>query len=64
MITRSMKRLVLSILETSREVTDIWSKNSKRTSYKTRDDFLQAMTRLEKAVERLDRIQNATEKTK
>lgn len=62
MITRSMKRVVLTIIETSREVSDAW-KRQKAESELERIKFLKAMNRLEKAIERLDRMSHAEEKT-
>jgi hypothetical protein len=62
MITRSMKRVVLTIIETSREVSDAW-KRQKAKSELERIKFLKAMNRLEKAIERLDRMSHAEEKT-
>lgn len=62
MITRSMKRIVLTIVETSREVSDAWKRHQTNCSLE-RAKFLNAMSKLEKAVERLDRISNAREKT-
>lgn len=63
MITRSMKRIVLTIVEASREVSDAWKRQQTKSSLE-RVKFLNAMSKLEKAVERLDRISNAREKTK
>jgi hypothetical protein len=57
MITRSMKRIVLTILEASRDVTDVW--NRKRNTEQNRQDFNKAMARLERAVLRLDRMKDA-----
>lgn len=62
MISRSMKRVVLTIIETSREVSDAW-KRQKAKSELERIKFLKAMNRLEKAIERLDRMSHAEEKT-
>lgn len=62
MITRSMKRIVLTIVEASREVSDAWKRRQTKCSIE-RAKFLNAMSKLEKAVERLDRIANAREKT-
>jgi hypothetical protein len=62
MITRSMKRIVLTIVEASREVSDAWKRQQTKSSLE-RVKFLNAMSKLEKAVERLDRISNAREKT-
>lgn len=63
MITRSMKRIVLTIVEASREVSDAWKRQQIKSELE-RVKFLNAMSKLEKAVERLDRISNAREKTK
>jgi hypothetical protein len=62
MITRSMKRIVLTIVEASREVSDAWKRQQTKSALE-RVKFLNAMSKLEKAVERLDRISNAREKT-
>jgi hypothetical protein len=62
MITRSMKRIVLTIVEASREVSDAWKRQQTKSSLE-RVKFLNAMSKLEKAVERLDRMSNAREKT-
>jgi hypothetical protein len=57
-----MKRIVLTIVEASREVSDAWKRQQTKSSLE-RVKFLNAMSKLEKAVERLDRISNAREKT-
>lgn len=62
MITRSMKRVVLTIIETSREVSDAWKRQAEKSELE-RIKFLKAMNRLEKAIERLDRMSHAEEKT-
>jgi hypothetical protein len=62
MITRSMKRIVLTIIETSREVSDAWKRQAEKSELE-RIKFLKAMNRLEKAIERLDRMSHAEEKT-
>jgi hypothetical protein len=59
MITRSMKRIVLGILESSREVADTWKAVQNRKSLQRRQDFVQAMNRLQRAINRLDRMNNA-----
>ncbi|CAB4140893.1 hypothetical protein UFOVP401_7 [uncultured Caudovirales phage] len=59
MISRSMKRIVLSIVESSREVVDAWRKNSNNKTVKNKADVLRALDRLERAVKRLDRMQDA-----
>jgi hypothetical protein len=59
MISRSMKRIVLSIVESSREVVDAWRKNSNNKTVKNKADVLRALDRLERAVNRLDRMQDA-----
>jgi|LauGreDrversion4_2_1035121.scaffolds.fasta_scaffold148689_3 hypothetical protein len=59
MISRSMKRIVLSIVESSREVVDAWRRNSSDKSVKSKADVLRALDRLERAVKRLDRMQDA-----
>lgn len=63
MITRSMKRIVLSIIESAREVSDNWKANSTRKSAQSKAEFIKAMSRLERAVDRLDRIADAEAKT-
>lgn len=63
MITRSMKRIVLSIIDASREVGDAWKRASRDKSIQNRMEFNKAMDRLEKAVKRLDRIEDARAKT-
>lgn len=62
MISRSMKRIVLGIIEASRDVSDAW-KRQKAKSTLERAKFIRAMNRLEEAVNRLDRITYAKEKT-
>lgn len=62
MISRSMKRIVLGIIEASRDVSDAW-KRQKEKSALERAKFIRAMNRLEEAVNRLDRITYAKEKT-
>lgn len=62
MISRSMKRIVLGIIEASRDVSDAW-KRQKAKSALERAKFIRAMNRLEEAVNRLDRITYAKEKT-
>jgi hypothetical protein len=57
-----MKRIVLTIVEASREVSDAWKRQQTKSSLE-RVKFLNAMSKLEKAVERLDRMSNAREKT-
>jgi hypothetical protein len=57
-----MKRIVLTIVEASREVSDAW-KRRKTQSELERVKFLNAMSKLEKAVERLDRMRDETTKT-
>ena len=59
MISRSMKRIVLSIVESSREVVDAWRRNSNNKTVKNKADVLRALDRLERAVKRLDRMQDA-----
>jgi hypothetical protein len=59
MISRSMKRIVLSIVESSREVVDAWRRNSNNKTVKNKADVLRALDRLERAVNRLDRMQDA-----
>jgi len=59
MITRSMKRVVLGILESSREVADTWRSVQARKSVERRQEFVRAMDRLQRAINRLDRIKDA-----
>lgn len=59
MITRSMKRVVLSIIEASRDLVDA---KKKKPSLKKDTDVVRALERLERAVQRLDRIENARTK--
>lgn len=59
MITRSMKRIVLSIIEASRDLVDA---RNKKPSLKKDTDVVRALERLERAVQRLDRIENARQK--
>lgn len=59
MITRSMKRIVLSIIESSRDLVDAYRK---RPSLRREADVSRALDRLERAVKRLDRIENARQK--
>jgi len=59
MITRSMKRIVLSIIESSRETVDAWNKYGKNSSARNRSQVLKSLERLEQAVNRLDRIKDA-----
>jgi CTP synthase (UTP-ammonia lyase) len=63
MITTSMKRIVLSIIESAREVSDSWKANSTNRTMRSKAEFIKAMDRLEQAVNRLDRMQDAKEKT-
>lgn len=58
MVPNSTKRLVLSIIESSREVGDIWKKYKTKQSLYHRVRFYAAMGRLEKAVSRLDRMKD------
>ncbi len=59
MVTRSMKRVVLSILESSREVVDAWNRSNRSNTPVNRVQMLKSLARLEKAVKRLDRISDA-----
>lgn len=59
MITRSMKRIVLSIIEASRDLVDAKKKNP---GLKKEADVSRALERLERAVQRLDRIEHAKSK--
>lgn len=60
MITNSMKRVVLGILQSSRDLVDAW----KRKPGVRRDvEVTKAFERLERAVQRLDRIEDARQKT-
>lgn len=59
MITRSMKRIVLSIIEASRDLVDA---RKKKPGLKKDNDVVRALERLERAVQRLDRIENARTK--
>lgn len=59
MITRSMKRIVLSIIEASRDLVDA---RKKKPGLKKDTDVVRALERLERAVQRLDRIENARTK--
>lgn len=58
-ITRSMKRIVLNILDASKEAADAWRKTARLKSSQSRIEMTHAMERLQKAVERLDRMRNA-----
>jgi hypothetical protein len=54
-----MKRIVLSIIESSRETVDAWNKYGKNSSARNRSQVLKSLERLEQAVNRLDRIKDA-----
>lgn len=58
MLPNTTKRIVLSIIESSREVGDIWKKYKAKQSLIHRARLYSAMSRLEKAVDRLDRIKD------
>jgi len=62
MITRSMKRIVLSIIEASRDVSDAWQRREAMSRVE-RMKFHKAMNRLEQAINRLDRIKDEGKKT-
>jgi hypothetical protein len=57
-----MKRIVLSIVESSREAVDAWRRHSNNKTIQSRAQVLKAFERLEQAVNRLDRISDAKEK--
>lgn len=54
-----MKRLVLGIVSSAREVSDVWKK---APGIRKNVELAKAMDRLEQAVDRLDRIENARSK--
>ena len=59
MLTRNTKRLVLGIVSSAREVSDVWKK---APGIRKNVELAKAMDRLEQAVDRLDRIENARSK--
>lgn len=59
MITNSMKRIVLSIIESSRDLIDA---RRKKPGPRRNVDLDRALNRLEQAVNRLDRIEHARTK--
>ena len=58
-ITRSMKRVVLTIIESSKEAADAWRKTARLKTAQSRVEMTHAMEKLQRAVERLDRMRNA-----
>ncbi len=59
MITNSMKRIVLSIIESSRDLIDA---RRKKPGPRRNVELDRALNRLEQAVNRLDRIEHARTK--
>ena len=53
-VPNSTKRIVLSIIESSREVGDVWKRYQIKQSLYYRVRLYAAMNRLQKAVDRLD----------
>lgn len=62
MISRSMKRIILGIIESAHDVSDAWKRHKTKNAME-REKLIKALGKLEKAVQRLDRIQYAKEKT-
>lgn len=62
MISSSLKRIVLTIVDASRDVSDAWKKRQAKRQI-NQIQMINALNRLERAVQRLDRIANAKEKT-
>lgn len=58
MVTNSTKRVVLAIIESSREVGDIWKRYQTKQSLYYRVRLHAAMSRLQQAVNRLDRMKD------
>lgn len=59
MITNSMKRVVLAIVQSSRDLVDAWNK---KPGVRRNVEVTKALERLEQAVNRLDRIEDARQK--
>jgi hypothetical protein len=54
-----MKRVVLTIIESSKEAADAWRKTARMKTAQSRIEMTHAMEKLQRAVERLDRMRNA-----
>lgn len=59
MITNSMKRVVLAIVQSSRDLVDAWKR---KPGIRRNVEVTKALERLEQAVNRLDRIEDARQK--
>lgn len=58
-ITKSMKRVVLTIIESSKEAADAWRKTARLKTAQSHRELADAMDKLQRAVQRLDRMRNA-----